>query len=194
MRRWRTTGQQQWRQPLRGSRGWWVPTHLYVPEQPPLLDLDVAQVINGGRLFLPGDALRRGTTAYGSGQRMERLGAKLLAGQPVTVTFLGGSITWGRVSGREGGTAGMGGGGARHAGPGCALHACRTQQRPPARAPCSIAGWARLSAARQRLACRRTVQASRAADAPPLRLHSCPVCVCRAEMRVALLWCDSQSG
>ncbi|PSC68178.1 Acyl-coenzyme A thioesterase THEM4 isoform A [Micractinium conductrix] len=61
------------------------------------------QVINGGRLFLPGDALRRGTTAYGSGQRMERLGAKLLAGQPVTVTFLGGSITWGR-GGNEGGS------------------------------------------------------------------------------------------
>lgn len=62
------------------------------------LPCKVLQIINGGRAFLPGDALRRGTANYGSGQRMERLGQKLLAGQPVTITFLGGSITWGRVS------------------------------------------------------------------------------------------------
>lgn len=55
------------------------------------------QIINGGKPFLPVDALQRGTSNFGSGQRMERLGQKLLAGQPVTVTFLGGSITWGRV-------------------------------------------------------------------------------------------------
>lgn len=60
-------------------------------------------IINGGKPFLPADALRRGTANFGSGQRMERLGQKLLAGQPVTVTFLGGSITWGR-GGNEGGS------------------------------------------------------------------------------------------
>lgn len=30
---------------------------------------------------------------------MERLGRKLLEGRPITVAFLGGSITWGRVRG-----------------------------------------------------------------------------------------------
>lgn len=34
---------------------------------------------------------------------MERLGQKLLAGEPVTISFLGGSITWGR-GGNEGGS------------------------------------------------------------------------------------------
>ena len=54
-------------------------------------------MLGGGRTFLPPSALERGTSNYGSGQRMERLGLKLLQGQSVTVTFLGGSITWGRV-------------------------------------------------------------------------------------------------
>lgn len=56
------------------------------------------QIINERRPFLPAEALRRGTANFGSGQRFERLGHKLLAGKPITVAFLGGSITWGRVS------------------------------------------------------------------------------------------------
>ena len=54
-------------------------------------------MLGGNRTFLPPSAIERGTSNYGSGLRMERLGQKLLQGQPVTVTFLGGSITWGRV-------------------------------------------------------------------------------------------------
>lgn len=57
-----------------------------------------AQIVGGHGGFLPPDALRRGIASYGSGARMERLGHKLLQGQPLTVAFLGGSITWGRVS------------------------------------------------------------------------------------------------
>lgn len=57
-----------------------------------------AQILGGMPTFLPPDAIARGTSNYGSGDRMERLGHKLLQGQPVTVAFLGGSITWGRVS------------------------------------------------------------------------------------------------
>ncbi|EFN59953.1 expressed protein [Chlorella variabilis] len=61
------------------------------------------QILGAKQTFLPPDALLRGTSNYGSGQRMERLGHKLLQGQPITVAFLGGSITWGR-GGYEGGS------------------------------------------------------------------------------------------
>jgi hypothetical protein len=61
------------------------------------------QVLGGERTFLPPSAIERGTSNYGTGLRMERLGQKLLQGQSVTVTFLGGSITWGRVGGWVGG-------------------------------------------------------------------------------------------
>lgn len=47
--------------------------------------------------FLPADALRRGVANFGSGDRFQRLGHKLLAGRPITVSFLGGSVTWGQV-------------------------------------------------------------------------------------------------
>ena len=55
------------------------------------------QILGEPQPFLPPDALARGVSTYGSGQRFERLGRKLLDGQPITVAFLGGSITWGRV-------------------------------------------------------------------------------------------------
>ena len=55
------------------------------------------QIMGERRPFLPADALQRGTANFGSGSRFERLGHKLLAGRPITVSFLGGSITWGRV-------------------------------------------------------------------------------------------------
>jgi hypothetical protein len=57
-----------------------------------------AGILGSSDTFLPPDALLRGAANYGSGQRMEQLGHKLLQGQAVTVVFLGGSITWGRVS------------------------------------------------------------------------------------------------
>lgn len=92
-----------------------------------------AQIINGGKPFLPVDALRRGTASYGSGQRMERLGQKLLAGEPVTVTFLGGSITWGRVS-----STARGGGRAGHAVMGGALAAASCCRCSPLRRPHTV--------------------------------------------------------
>lgn len=66
----------------------------------PLPLLPLPQILGEPHPFLPNDALLRGTSNFGSGDRMRRLGAKLLAGEPVTVAFLGGSITWGRVRAR----------------------------------------------------------------------------------------------
>ncbi|KAI7842833.1 hypothetical protein COHA_003579 [Chlorella ohadii] len=63
----------------------------------------IKQILGEPQPFLPPDALARGVSTYGSGQRFERLGRKLLDGQPITVAFLGGSITWGR-GGYEGGS------------------------------------------------------------------------------------------
>ncbi|KAI7842255.1 hypothetical protein COHA_003896 [Chlorella ohadii] len=39
--------------------------------------------------------LKRGLSFYGTGQRLERLVAKLMAGQPITAVTIGGSVTWG---------------------------------------------------------------------------------------------------
>lgn len=39
--------------------------------------------------------LRRGLSFYGSGARIERVAAKLLAGQPIVAVTLGGSVTRG---------------------------------------------------------------------------------------------------
>ncbi|PRW60464.1 expressed protein isoform A [Chlorella sorokiniana] len=44
---------------------------------------------------LSSDQLKRGLSFYGTGRRMERLVAKLMAGQPVTAVTIGGSVTWG---------------------------------------------------------------------------------------------------
>eukprot|EP00887_Chlorella_sp_A99_P003009 scaffold9.g3009.t1 len=46
-------------------------------------------------LVLPADAIARGLGPLGSGGRLSAFAAKLLAGQPVTVVMLGGSVTYG---------------------------------------------------------------------------------------------------
>ena len=47
--------------------------------------------------LLTEEAVQRGTTYYGSGTRLRRVAMKLLAGQPIKVYTLGGSVTVGGV-------------------------------------------------------------------------------------------------
>jgi palmitoyltransferase len=45
--------------------------------------------------ILTPEEVQQGTTFYGGGARLRRVAAKLLAGQPVKVVTLGGSVTYG---------------------------------------------------------------------------------------------------
>jgi hypothetical protein len=45
--------------------------------------------------------LRRGLSFYGSGERIERVAAKLMAGEPITIVTLGASVTRGQGASEE---------------------------------------------------------------------------------------------
>ena len=51
--------------------------------------------------LLTRDRLRRGLSFYGSGRRVERVAAQLMAGRPLTAVTIGGSVTRGGGASNE---------------------------------------------------------------------------------------------
>lgn len=65
------------------------------PPPPPPVQSEVAARLARHQPLLPPDALRRGLSYVGGGERLAALARKLLAGEAVSVVTLGGSVTQG---------------------------------------------------------------------------------------------------